>query len=242
MSKEFVLTTTIPFGDVGRDQVVLLPQLFKLLQEAAIQHADLYGVGARGIALRGTSWVLNRLAVGIHRYPHRDEAVSVTTWSTGVRGFKGYREFRLHSGSELLLSASSLWLWIDLRTRSLARVPESIVHTFPIGDGSAPFQPEIDKLRINPPEPSCPPQQLGLRYSDLDANSHVNHTAYLDLLQTGLLRSGFSPQPRRLEILFQHEIPAEATCVELRLAANDQGAHTFSLSGPATSYAVGKVS
>ena len=240
MSNDYTLTTVVPFADVDRNQVMLLPQLFKLLQEAAVQHADLFGVGVRGIAERGTSWVLNRLAVELTRYPRRDETIRVTTWSTGVHGFKGYREFRLHSGDELLLSASSLWLWIDLRTRTLTRVPAEIAATFPVGSGSTPYRPDLDHLRLTPPADAAPVLKLDLRYSDQDANSHINHTAYFDLLQTALLRRGLSPQPHRLEIQFQREIPTETVAVEVRLETRTHET-AFSLASGATSFAQGLI-
>jgi acyl-ACP thioesterase len=240
VSNDYTLTTVVPFADVDRNQVMLLPQLFKLLQEAAVQHADLFGVGVRGIAERGTSWVLNRLAVELTRYPRRDETIRVTTWSTGVHGFKGYREFRLHSGDELLLSASSLWLWIDLRTRSLTRVPAEIAATFPVGSGSTPYRPDLDHLRLTPPADAAPVLKLDLRYSDQDANGHINHTAYFDLLQTALLRRGLSPQPHRLEIQFQREIPTETVAVEVRLETRTHET-AFSLASGATSFAQGLV-
>lgn len=157
MSNEYNLETTVRFSEVDRDQVMLLPALFQLLQEAAIRHADMYGVGAHGIAERGTSWVLNRLAVGLTRYPRRDETLRVETWSTGVRGFRGYREFRLFSGAEQLLAGSSLWLWIDLRTRMLTRVPAELAGTFPVGGGGeVPYQPDLEKRRFVAPEPAAP--------------------------------------------------------------------------------------
>jgi acyl-CoA thioesterase FadM len=240
MSNVHTLTTVVPFADVDRHQVILLPQLFKLLQEAAVQHADLYGVGLRGLPERGTSWVLNRVAVELTHYPRRDEPIRITTWSIGVHGFKGFREFRLHSGDELLLSASSLWLWIDLRTRSLTRVPPGLAERFPVGTGTPPYRAEISRLHLTPPAASTPALSLDLRYSDQDANGHVNHTAYFDLLQTALQRQGLSPQPRRLEIQFQREIPSDATQVEVRLDPRAQET-AFSLGNGATSYAQGLV-
>jgi acyl-ACP thioesterase len=241
VSNVHTLDIVVPFADVDRHQVILLPQLFKLLQEAAVQHADLYGVGLHGLAERGTSWVLNRIAVELTRYPRRDEPVRITTWSTGVHGFKGLREFRLHSGDELLLSASSLWLWIDLHTRSLTRVPAELAATFPVGTGTPPYRPDIDRLHFTPPTANTPTLSLDLRYSDQDANGHVNHTAYFDLLQTALLRQGLSPQPRRLEIQFQREIPADAVNVEIRLESRTQET-AFSLGNGTTSYAQGTIS
>ncbi len=241
MNNDHILTTVVPFADVDREQVLLLPQLFKILQEAAVQHADLYGVGLRGIAERGTSWVLHRLAADLIRYPRRDEEIRVTTWSTGVHTFKGFREFRLHAGDELLLSASSLWLWIDLHTRSLTRVPAGLAELFPVGSGTELYQTEIDRVRHTPPADTAPAVSLGLRYSDLDANGHVNHTAYFDLLQTALLRSGFSPHPRRLEIQFQREIPTDTAAVDVRLE-NRVNEIAFSLGGGSTTFASGTVS
>ena len=198
MSAEFILDAVVPFADVDREQVMLLSRVGKLLQEAAIQHADMYGVGARDIAERGTSWVLNRLAVEILRYPRRDEPVRVQTWSTGVRGFKGFREFRVWAGEELVITGTSLWLWIDLRTRMLTRVPEELAALFPVGSGSLPYRPDIEKLRFAAPAEEAPTVPVSVRYSDFDANGHVNNTAFFDFLQTALVQSGRGAHPRRV--------------------------------------------
>jgi len=214
---EYILEASVRFAEVDREQAMTLPALLQLLQEAAIRHADLYGVGAEGLAERGTSWVLNRLALGIERYPRRDEALRVETWSTGVRGFRGFREFRLFCGAELLLCASSLWLWIDLRTRTLTRVPEELAAAFPIGGaGRAPFRPELEKLRFAPPAAEAPAEPVTVRYSDFDANGHVNNTAFFDYLQTALVRQGRPPHPRRLALQFLREISLTAEAATVR--------------------------
>lgn len=238
---EFIHEASVRFAEVDRDQVMLLPSLFQLLQEAAIRHADLYGVGATGIAERGTSWVLNRLAVGIERYPRREEVLRVETWSTGVRGFRGYREFRLFCGAELLLSASSLWLWVDLRTRTLARVPEELAAAFPVGgEGRPPYRPELERTRFAVPGETALAVSLGVRYSDFDANAHVNNTAFIDFLQTALVRCGGTPHPRRLELQFLREIPLGAEAVDVRLEI--RAAETvFSIGGADGIYALGVV-
>ena len=238
----FIHEVSVRFAEVDRDQVMLLPSLFQLLQEAAIRHADLYGVGAAGIAERGTSWVLNRLVVGIERYPRRDEALRVETWSTGVHGFRGHREFRLFCGEELLLSASSLWLWIDLRTRTLARVPEELAAAFPVGgDGRPPYRTELERIRFAAPAAPAPAVPVNVRYSDFDANGHVNNTAFIDYLQTALVRHGSTPHPRRLELQFLREIPLSAETVEVRLEKTGETETVFAISGADGAYALGVV-
>jgi acyl-ACP thioesterase len=238
---EYTLEASVRFAEVDSDQVMALPALFQLLQEAAIGHADLYGVGAHGIEERGTSWVLNRLAVGIERYPRRGEALRVETWSTGVSGFRGYREFRLFCGEELLLSASSLWVWIDLRTRTLARVPEALAAAFPVGGaGQPPYRAELERRRYAAPSAASPAVSVTVRYSDFDANRHVNNTAFFDYLQTALVRQGRSPHPGRLELQFMREIPAGAVAVEVSLESGDAGT-AVAISGPEGAYALGVV-
>jgi medium-chain acyl-[acyl-carrier-protein] hydrolase len=230
MSNEFILETTVRFSEVDRDQVMLLPTLLQLLQEAAIRHADMYGVGADSIAERGTSWVLNRLAVALTRYPRRDEALRVETWSTGVRGFRGYREFRLFCGDELLLSGSSLWLWIDLRTRMLTRVPQELESAFPVGgEGRASYKPDLERLRFAALAESATATPVTVRYSDCDANGHVNNTAYFDYLQTALVRQGRSAHPQRVELQYLREIPPATEAAEVR----------FELRGEDTAFAIG---
>ena len=157
-----------------------------------------------------------------------------------MHGCKGHREFRLHCGEERLLSASSLWLWIDLRTRSLVRVPDGLAGAFPVGKGAPPFRSDVDKLRFTPPAGPAPAMNLDVRYSDYDANGHVNNTAFFDLLQTALARGGFSAQPHRLEIQFLREIPPGTSHVEVHLEA--RGRETaFALGSGSVSFAQGVV-
>jgi acyl-CoA thioesterase FadM len=233
MSNEYILETTVRFAEVDRDQVMLLPALFQLLQEAAIRHADMYGVGAEGIAERGTSWVLNRLAVALTRYPRRDEPVRVETWSTGVRGFRGFREFRVFCGEEQLLAGSSLWLWIDLRTRMLTRVPTELEAKFPVGGaGQPPHRADLERLRFAAPAATAPATPVSVRFSDCDANDHVNNTAYFDYLQTALVRQGRAPHPQRIELQFLRELAPTTEAAEVRLEARVDGVTAFSIGGP----------
>ena len=85
MNDTLTLNTVVSYWDVDQDEVLLLPGVFKFLQEAAIKHADLFDAGTRAMVSRGESWVLNRMAAAIHRYPRYEEPVQVVTWSSGIR-------------------------------------------------------------------------------------------------------------------------------------------------------------
>jgi acyl-ACP thioesterase len=241
MNETLTLDVTVSYWDVDRDAKLLLPAVFKYLQEAAIKHADQFDAGTRAIVTRGESWVLNRLAATIHRYPQYEEPLRVETWSSGIRVFKGYRDFRLYCRDELVVSASSLWLYVDLKTKSLARVPANIAAAFPSRAGTV-FRPNLDRLRLAPPGgESRQTSSVSVRYSDIDSNGHVNNTAYLDYLQTALARRGLPLRPRNLEIQFLKEIPPDLDAVDVCLDTREQTV-AFSIGGPPEFFALGQVS
>jgi medium-chain acyl-[acyl-carrier-protein] hydrolase len=241
MTEELVLNTIVAFGDVDRDGVLLLPGVFKYLQEAAIKHADQFDTGTRAMVTRGESWVANRMAATIYRYPRYEEPVRVVTWSSGIRSFKGFRDFRVFCGDELVVAASSLWLYVNLHTKALVRVPDEIAGRFPSGPGKV-FFPELDKLKLAPPHAGpVQPCPVTVRYSDVDGNGHVNHTAYLDLLQTALAKRGFPARPKNVAIQFLKEISPGADSVNVYLEVEEPEV-VFALGGPETLFAQGRVS
>ena len=237
ISKEFILDGSVSYWNADRENFLSLRSLFAFLQEAAIRHADQCGAGARAKASRGESWVLHRMAVSVHRYPHYEEALRVSTWSSGIRAFKGYRDFRVHCGSELVASASSVWLYVKLAAKAICRVPRDVADGFPTNPASI-FCPDLEKLPLEPPSGKCMEQAVSVRYSDFDGNGHVNNTAYFDYLQTALAARGFRVRPRVLQIQFLKEIPPSVEQVSVSIERRG-GTVAFGLGSPAGLFAHG---
>lgn len=215
MSDAYIHESVISFWDVDCEQVLTLTGIFRLLQEGAIRHADQYELGVQAKLTNGDTWFLNRIAAVIHRYPRYDEKVRLTTWSSRIRGFKGYREFRLEVGEELLLAASSLWLRVNHGSGMLVRVPPEVARAFPERDGDV-FYAEIEKMRFEDPPESAAALEISVRYSDIDVNGHVNNAAYFDFVQTGLAGMGAPVHPREIEVHFLKEIPPDSGRVTFR--------------------------
>ena len=122
MSDTWVLQSSVAFGDVDRENVITLQGVFKHLQEAAIAHANQFDAGTNAMVARGETWALKRMAVAIERYPRYGEPWRIETWSSGISGFRGYREFRVYSGAdEPIVSGSSVWAYANWRTRTVVR-------------------------------------------------------------------------------------------------------------------------
>lgn len=237
ISREYTLSGSVSYWNVDRHNLLSLRSLFVFLQEAAIRHADQCGAGAHAKELRGESWVLHRMAASILRYPRYEEALRVVTWSSGIRSFKGFRDFRVYCGDELIVSASSVWLYFSLAAKVVCRVPAEVAAGFPTRTGEE-FCPSLEKMRIDSPSGGLPGREISLRYSDYDGNEHVNNTAYFDFLQTALASAGFSPRPRSLQVEFLRAIPPSVESVAVRIEPRG-GAVAFSLGHGATLFARG---
>ncbi len=238
MTGKLILNVTVAYGDVDRHEVMLLPRIFKMLQDAAIVHADQYGTGAEARTTSAQTWVLNRIAAAIDRYPKPGEALRVETWSTGIKGFKGYRDFRVYdSAGAVVIAASSLWLYVDAIKKSIVRVPREIATSFPIGPEPA-WCAELEELPFDPPGNGSTVVPVTLRFSDFDVNEHVNNAAYLDLVQTALARSGRKAHPIRIEVKFSKAIPLPAESVMIRLESNGSTSR-FGIEGGGVVFAAG---
>jgi len=237
IAQVYDLDGKVAYWNVDRDQLLTLRSLFEFLQEAAIKHADQCGAGSRAKEDRGETWVLRTMAVSVHRYPHYEEPLRVATWSSGIRGFKGFRDFRAYCGGELVASASSVWLYINLRAKAIGRVPAEVAKGFPSRPQEV-FRPDLERLWIEPPGDGCAAREVSVRYSDFDGNGHVNNTAYVDFLQTALEAGGYAPRPLELQIEYLKEIPPGTDSVTVRLEARERGVG-FALASGAVLFAKG---
>jgi acyl-ACP thioesterase len=220
LSDKLVLETVVSYRDVDREEVLQLPAAFQLLQEAAIAHANRHDVGTRAVATSGESWVLNRIAVRIHRYARYEEPLRIETWSSGIRSFKGHRDFRVFDrAGELVIAGSSLWLYVSLATKSIVRVPREVAERFPARTENV-FCPELETLAF-PAAGSVDAKTIpvSVRYGDIDANGHVNNAIYLDYLQTALAQAGRPARPGEVRLKFGKGIPSGADTVTVRIAS-----------------------
>ncbi len=239
MSETFHFSTTVAYGDVDRHECVHLAGIFKFLQEAAIRHANAFDTGTHAIRTRGEAWVLNRVAVGINAYPRYEDPLRIETWSRGISGFRGYREYRVYVRDRPMISASSLWIYVNVTERAPVRVPLEIAEKFP-PTGEAAYKADIERLKVEVPELARSLLYQGaLRYSDVDSMGHVNNAAYLDLIQSALDRHKAPPHPRGVEIKFQREIPATSERVDVALERREADIR-FQIADGNTVFAVGR--
>lgn len=232
MDEIYELTHRVGYFQVDRNHRIQLGSLFKLLQEAAIHHANQAKIGTQIMEDKGESWILNRVAMKLERYPKFDEVLLIKTWASGMKHFKGFRDFRLYVGDELIGQVSTLWLYINMESKSLTRLPQEIEDNFLTRPDEVYFD-KLDKLRLPKPGADAQETRISLRYGDIDGNQHVNNTAYMKYLQTALHHQNLDTRPEKLEIQFAREISPAAQFVSVQLS-NEKKAKVFGISSSGT--------
>ena len=193
--------------EIGADGRVGPAMLCDFLQETAGNHARHLGFDIAALQREGRTWMLSRMRLKLVRQPEWHEALSVETWPAGLRGrLIAMRAYRMHDAQgALLLEGLSDWLYVDVATRRICRVPERLTQFVP---EDRPV-PQPDERRVPELEAPAWSVELPVRHSDLDINQHVNNVRYVEWL--------FEPLPP--------EFPAGRHVIELDILYRQAAEH-----------------
>lgn len=168
--------------DSGPDGRATLPALCNYLQEIAGGHAGALGLGILSLQGHGRTWMLARLRMEIPRLARWRENVTIRTWPSGTRGrLTALRDFEAFDDAGApLLRASSEWLYVDVLSMKILRLPPGV-------DALAPEGTPRAALPEEPPAPApgawpgaawaC---DFPVRRGDQDFNRHVNNARYAE--------------------------------------------------------------
>lgn len=213
----------IGYMDIGPAFRMRLGAFARLLQEAAVTHSEQVGICSQDLVANGTAWVLNKMAFDFRRLPTFGEDIRVVTWHRGSRGFRAYRDFEVWAGDERLVSAATLWLFIDLEKKRPRRIPPEWSQAYTIESDNA-FDCDLDGWQPNAPGFEEKAVPITLRSSDFDPHGHVNNTAYFDFIET-LLATTITERSllEGLRIQFRREIPPHVAAVTAGLSSSSNG-------------------
>jgi len=163
----------------GVNNHITLPAYCNYLQEIAGNHAHALGLGIRELQDAGFTWMLSRLHLVIDAYAAWRENVHVRTWPAGLQGrLTALRDFEARGdGGNLLLKGVSEWLYVDLASRKIARLPQAFAALAPAGTPQVDV-PSAEKI----PDFAAAEwsSTLTVRHSDHDFNNHVNNAHYVE--------------------------------------------------------------
>ena len=175
MYKEKVLITSI---DVDNHLNLKVSSIFKFLQQVSTNHSEKIHIGKADTIAKGMAWVITRMKVEIYDYPKMNDEIVVTTHPGEVNRFLFPRFYEIYDRKgKLLVSASSIWVVIDMNTRR--------VLTKPFGDRKFPSESHKDDLPL--PEKFLLTdltkfEDRKVRYNDIDLNGHLNNIKYIEYI------------------------------------------------------------
>ncbi len=225
-------------NDAGTDGHVLPEALFRIFQEAAINHSDSVGFTHGRYLGMNRLWMLHRLAYRLQDGISLYDVLKTETWSRGMQRFKGFREFELSRGGQTVCTASSVWLFIDTDRKRPAKIEPEIPEAY------KPVEEMTNGTVIEDWQPETPSEHaescvIQTRISDFDINSHLNNTVYSAyVFQAFAEINGGKKDFREFCIEFSHELTLGTKEAHVRIEQKG-GDYIFSVSDGARTNASG---
>ena len=168
-------TSTIRVSQVDNSQRIKLTALLDWMQDSAYTHSNLLEIFSTDRLLtRNMSWVLMRKFIRVNSLPFLGQEVRLTTFPSAINRYFAFRDFELQDfeGNFLVLATTS-WAVFDLEKRKITKTPAEFIRDF-----SSPRPPSLEfaRKKISPLEHPDYSEEIFIRQSDLDLNTHVNHS------------------------------------------------------------------
>lgn len=180
-----------------------LPMLLNIVIKTSESQGEALGRNAEYVHQLGYGWVITQHEISINRLPASEENVTVTTEATSYNKYFCYRSFWIHAedGTELV-KVDSTFVLMDLTTRKMTSVAEEVI---------APYQSEKTKKIQRGTKihefTGLEERDYRIRFTDIDANQHVNNSRYLDWIVDSLeFEFLMTHQARFVNIRFDKEL------------------------------------
>lgn len=149
-----------------------------------MRNTDRLGISSRHlIAAHGLTWVVHRQLITARRWPRLGETVTALTAPVRIdRKLVTYRDFHLiDAGGRSILQSASSWSVMEIHSRRLRRIPDTIVDSLTDLPAKADHLPwHTDKPQ--PPIEISATENFRVHFADLDFNNHLTNPAFAQLM------------------------------------------------------------
>ncbi|PIN23592.1 Oleoyl-[acyl-carrier-protein] hydrolase [Handroanthus impetiginosus] len=181
--------------EIGPDKTATMETLMNLLQETALNHVASSGLAGNGfgatreMSIRKLIWVVTRIHVQVEKYSSWGDVVEIDTWvdAAGKNGMRRDWIIRDYKTQDIITRATSTWVIMNRETRRLCKIPDEVkkeVQPFYLNKAAIAAEntdsEKIEKLTDETAERIR--TGLAPRWSDMDANQHVNNVKYIGWL------------------------------------------------------------
>jgi len=168
----------IHYYDSDLKKRATIQSLLRFFEDIAILHSEYVKLGIDYYFQHNVGWVLYKWDIKIARYPEFKETVRVRTTASYLKGFQAFRYFDiLDLKGEHLVTANSMWLFINPVTRKPMNITEDIFKGYDVDKNK---MTELEFGKIESLKKIDAQKDFDIRYIDIDTNNHVNNIRYVD--------------------------------------------------------------
>ena len=152
-------------------------ELNNILQITASEHSESLGFGYKAMLGVNQSWVLSRMLIEIDKLPRYTQTIKIRTWIQDFTGSRAIRNFELLLDEKVLISASSLWVVFNIKSRRADIFALSTDHMEFFRERTA-TKNVVDRIDGNLDFKLL--TEYKVKLSDLDIVNHANNVKYME--------------------------------------------------------------
>lgn len=115
----------VRYSEVDRYGKTQLHQILEYFQDCGVFQTVNLGFGKTGSDNEKQAWYLIAWDVQIRRYPSMCEKLSIITEPYKMRGFYGYRRYKIiDEDQNIIVEADSIWIFMDIEKMVPVKIPE----------------------------------------------------------------------------------------------------------------------
>jgi len=202
MSK-YEFPARVSYPDIDRQMQLSAAGALRLMQEAAIVHADQLGCCFRQVEKTHFLWMLVGWHLRMEEPACWNDALTVKTWPRSLERVTSRRCFAIvKEDGTPVAKADSTWILVNADTHRAMRVTPEVAAMLPLTEEDvfeAPFEPGALA------EGELTYEGEVLR-RDLDTNDHVNNLIYLDYARQALPEALCACRIRELTVGYKRQL------------------------------------
>jgi len=181
--------------------------LCDLFNDVAEVQTEQYKVDVDTLNAQGLTWMLHRLHICLYKMPHKEEEVYIETWPSGIDRLFALRDYLMRrEDGEVLVKATSEWMYIDMKRRRPLRLPAHIIEMSTMHDlGKLTLDPILD-VKVGDEEME-ENREFTATFDNIDFNGHVTQASYMRWITNSLPFEFLKEHVlTEVEVIYAHEI------------------------------------
>ncbi len=183
---------------------VLITSVMNYFQDLVVKDSEKKQIGLDFLKERDMAWVIAKWDIEVKKYPSFKDTLLVKTIPVALKSFYAHRRFEIwNENSELVISANTLWILINIKTRKPVKIDALFYDAYGL-DHENTDKLDFEKLQI--PEQFTAQNEFTIRYTDIDTNEHVNNVKFVEwAMQTIPFEVITSKTLHRIQIEYKKE-------------------------------------